>query len=468
MKRAFPVHKIEQNSKVIMYGAGKNGEYLFLQNHNLQWCQIIDVLDQSPKPDFPVHVSDIDYSFNDVEYDYVLVSVTNNKIKKEIIDYLKEKGVEEKKIVADLNCYYPEEFGDKVFFRNKYIENPERPLKIGFHPGGVMGDNIISLRLYKEISRISGKCIIDVFTVFREFPEHIFNGQKNLGQIIYQNPRKCDLSGYDLVIQSYYEPAIISCNIVSLRMKSKLLAEAVMKLFIYQITDFFYCYPAEYMNRIQLERSRLKGLSCYTLLGVSGAFDINDNSIDFPLDINYEHNYRMLGLGTNYVTFNYGASDTTGTGKIQTKVWPSDYYKTLIRMIKRKYPNIRIIQIGSKDVTAIEGADDYLFGLDLEIIKFVLKNSVCHFDCEGGLVHMASQLGTKCFVLFGPTPEAFFGYKENTNITSDICRECFGVIPDWYTRCYKYPAPVCMKSIHPERVFDAFSRWYGKEKNSQG
>jgi ADP-heptose:LPS heptosyltransferase len=52
-----------------------------------------------------------------------------------------------------------------------------------------------------------------------------------------------------------------------------------------------------------------------------------------------------------------------------------------------------------------------------------------HIDDEGGLVHMATALGTKCAVLFGPTPVGIFGYEQNINICADTCKECFGIVP---------------------------------------
>ena len=115
----------------------------------------------------------------------------------------------------------------------------------------------------------------------------------------------------------------------------------------------------------------------------------------------------------------------------------------------------------------IEGADRYIIGEDLEVAKYVLKNSLFHFDCEGGLVHIATQLGTKCFVVFGPTPIWFMGYEQNVNIAPKVCGECKGLITDWYTRCYRgYSTPACMASIKPEEVLTLMSDFIDSTQGS--
>ena len=70
-------------------------------------------------------------------------------------------------------------------------------------------------------------------------------------------------------------------------------------------------------------------------------------------------------------------------------------------------------------------------GESLELVKYVLKGSLLHIDCDSGLVHLATQLGTKCVVLFGQTSVWYFGYEQNINIVSKVCNSCyfFGLRP---------------------------------------
>ena len=147
-------------------------------------------------------------------------------------------------------------------------------------------------------------------------------------------------------------------------------------------------------------------------------------------------------------------------------MWPFDYHVKLNEMLKKAFPNIEVIQIGSKTVKRVPGADRYILGENLETTKIILSNALLHFDCEGGLVHMASQLGTKCFVVFGPTPAWFLGYDNNTNILPLVCGECKSTHCDWFTECFKYSKPECMYSITPEQVFESISDYIANSSDS--
>jgi ADP-heptose:LPS heptosyltransferase len=268
-----------------------------------------------------------------------------------------------------------------------------------------------------------------------------------------------DRETYDVIIQSHFEPSLIYCNLPRVTKLAPNLAEKMVILYEYQQRDWFFCSPAQYMNRLQWDRAKFNGWNCYTILGSSGAFDIKDSNVDFFVNDEFEERYNELEIKTPYITFNFGASDPLKDGKRQTKMWPYEYHCKLNEMLKKRFPDIQLIQIGADDVTCVPGADKYILGENLEVTKYVLKNAVCHFDCEGGLVHIATQLGTKCFVVFGPTPVGFFGYSQNTNIVSPQCRECCGLIKDWYTRCYKYDRAECMYAISPETVFYEIERY---------
>jgi len=104
------------------------------------------------------------------------------------------------------------------------------------------------------------------------------------------------------------------------------------------------------------------------------------------------------------------------------------------------------------------GADHYILGEDLEVTKWVLRQSMLHIDCEGGLVHLATQLSTKCAVIFGPTPPTFYGYEQNINILPEKCGNCMGVHDEWSTVCFKGQAqPECMYSTTAEKVLKEVS-----------
>lgn len=452
-KRVFPICAINKNSRVILYGAGNNSREMYRQNIILRWCEIIAVVDKNYNQinDYPVEVDNPECISN-YEYDYIIITVENPDIRKSIYLYLDELGVQNDKVIMDIDYFVEQGVCGEIIDRVESTES-NKNLVVGFLPGGVMGDNIISLRLYKEIVSLVPNSEIDVFTCFNVFPENVFYGQKNLREIIHRLPKNEDREKYDLIIQSHFEPSLIYCNLSRLEQVAPSFKDNVLKLYAYQSRDLFMCYPAQYMNRIQWDRSKFMGYTCYTLLGSSGAFDIKDYQVDFPLNKSYEKEFRKLNLGEKYITFSYGVSDPLKNGKSQTKMWPKENYEKLISLIKSDVSNIKVIQVDAKFVDKVTGADGYILGENLEVVKYVLKNAICHVDCEGGLVHMATQLGTKCFVVFGPTPVSFFGYDKNVNFIPKSCRECCGIVKDWYTRCYKYGDARCMRETTAEEVY---------------
>lgn len=186
--------------------------------------------------------------------------------------------------------------------------------------------------------------------------------------------------------------------------KAALWAKELDELYLAQDKDKVDAKSFQYVNRITLDRAKFKGKNRYTWYSQFYAFHITEMHSDFFLNENYENEFAELELSPLYMTYNYGANRMFAPEGIQTKMWPKEYHAKMNRLLKEEYPFLQIIQIGDSECEKIEGADIYLLGENLEVIKYVLKNAAFHLDCEGGLVHLASCIGTKCVVLFGPTP----------------------------------------------------------------
>lgn len=460
-ERVIPINKIKKGAKIILFGAGKTGKQYWKQNTLLNWCEICLVVDTDYNKviDFPVKVEAPDEIREVTVYDGILIAVVSETQRRKAVEMLLDMGVDKRKIIEDVSCFCIRESYDDIMC---FTENEESNdiLKIGFCLEGSIGDDIISLKLYQTLVQMAPVSKIDIFTTFFGFPEIIFWGQKNLNHFIHRMPEKEDRDGYDILIRSYYEPSLIYCNLTRVESIYPVLAEKLKILFEYQKRELvnssgqFY-----YVRRIQWDRARFMGWNCYTFLGSSGAFDIKDQYVDFYTNSEYEQRFEELKPQKPYITYNFGAANPLKDGKRHTKMWPYEYHTELNRLLKARFPQIELIQLGADDVTCIPGADRYILGENLEVTKYILKNSLFHFDCEGGLVHMATQLGTKCFVVFGPTPVGFFGYDRNVNIAPKVCGECCGLTKDWFTHCYKYEKAECMYSISPEYVFSLLEKY---------
>jgi hypothetical protein len=219
-----------------------------------------------------------------------------------------------------------------------------------------------------------------------------------------------------------------------------------------------------------LYRNSVSGCSCYarcTLLGqkwlqrkdIFGILGIEEN-IKYPLFIDEDEetclqSYQLYKK--KYITFQNGCDSIY---KSHVKMWPNENFERLITLLKKEYPELPLVQLGTKGNSQdMKNIDRNLLGkTSLEQVKVLLKNSLLHIDIEGGLVHMRHALkGGPSVVLFGPTPVSFFSYSENIAVKGTGCHHdgCWLLTGNWQTKCVRgYDEPPCMTSITPEMVFE--------------
>ena len=223
-----------------------------------------------------------------------------------------------------------------------------------------------------------------------------------------------------------------------------------------------------YHMAVTQKRKKIWKNNGYTMYNFDNANLIKDWHVHIPMYKSYE---KVL-LETEYynkkyitVTTDWGANMTTNDSSKHAKAWPLDRWETLILMIKKQYPNIKIIQTECNDKRKLQNVDYHLFGNSLETVKFLLKNSILHMSSEGGLVHLASQLGTKCVVLFGQSPMYYYSYDNNINIREGNCHGCVQCYDDVTTCLRKMDLPECMDLITPEIVLTKIQKWLNKFLN---
>lgn len=367
-----------------------------------------------------------------------------------IVDYIKYIRLgREQSVLEDANKIVPEKTDDWV--------------NIAFYPTGGLGDYIISSKLADELLTY-GSCKIDVFCENVDFGKAIYEKRKGMRVIPY-SMYEASLHLYDVAMKVEHFVHIESYN-------AKRLMDITPELFkrVEYITvnwDRLYL-PIEgqcYRERIHFEQMKLKGLNRYTELRMGDAFKIDDCWTDVCLTDEGKEIFNKELADKKYITFNYGADAMNSKNKMQLKVWPAEYYSKLFTMLKMNYPDIEIVQLGGKKSKKINYADKYILGESLESTKWILKNSLCHIDCEGGLVHLATQLKTHCIVIFGPTPLHLYGYPQNTNLVSDECSNCMGIHPEWAFECFRGDEkPRCMYGITPEIVYEKFTAFYQRSE----
>lgn len=193
-------------------------------------------------------------------------------------------------------------------------------------------------------------------------------------------------------------------------------------------------------------------------------------SKDAKINIKTNDNRVLTKFGLfskKYITVSRGADGAFSDN--HPKLWPLEYYNSLVKLIKQKYPIYDIIQIGADDKFGkIIEVDKNLVGkTNFEEIAAILKNSIIHIDVEGGLVHLNHFMNGKSLVLFGPTSKEVYGYSENINISGSCpLGNCYNIIPNWADKCMLNEKNVCMYSITPEKVFNELDNFLVSQLNT--
>ncbi len=154
-----------------------------------------------------------------------------------------------------------------------------------------------------------------------------------------------------------------------------------------------------------------------------------------------------------FITIHDGWDENTKiSDEISTKSYLPEMWSELMKLLKSEIPGYTTVQLGGLgNGSDIESIDLNLRGrTTLKEAASILSESSLHIDTDSGLVHIATSLGTKCVVLFGPTNAAYCSYPENLNITPRLCGNCWWNTDSWMNSCPKgLVVPECMSSIEP-------------------
>jgi len=202
------------------------------------------------------------------------------------------------------------------------------------------------------------------------------------------------------------------------------------------------------------------GLNRKDFLSVISGFDRPDSFLPIELpDIAF---LEEIGLGSSkYITIHDGwdANFRISVDR-PTKSFPIDGFTDTVALIKQRYPQVKIVQLGGGTGEDIAGVDVNLRGkTSFEHSSLILKQAVAHIDTESGLVHLATTLGTPCIVIYGPTNFDYYSYQENYNIRPKKCGNCMWVTDTWMESCpLQYQKPICTESITPYDILGELNK----------
>ena len=322
-----------------------------------------------------------------------------------------------------------------------------------------LGDCIMAKKVFDAIVELEPNCVVDVFCVEhinKVFIESFYTDSKNLNRIIALDEKSQDIfSKYDLALSVAGSAAVLLnwVNVQRLQEMSPALLKSVIEIDKYNQKN-----PKPAMLR-NLTISRILNKNWTWFLSCGGALPIHDDKITVPLLPEFQSQFDALKLD-RYITVYSDINRFTGVAK--AKSWPIRYLVEYISRMKKRLPHIQIVQVGRGDAV-VENADRHFMECNLELTKYILANSLLHVGCEGGLIHLATALGTKCVTLFGFTSSHYYAYLRNINLVSDVCYPCACVLSDAsadYRACVLgAKEPPCMLSLTPQLVCEVTCNW---------
>jgi len=395
-----------------------------------------------------------------LEFDFVVVALRGGFHIPAIKMILNEQGVENERIICVLERILPLNSVD-------YSNGDSITLNLAVNFSGIsfaifmtggFGDMVTYKRMLEELHRLVPTAKIDIFTVrgldFLQWlysEEDYINGiYPDLGKNYNENKEKYSLG------LSFMESGLLNVDFVRDSDFEN------YEQFLSQIKALDSKRRSENFNlsipiAVMFYRRIFNGENCYTGFNYGDVFSIKDIQIKIPSPKKYIEQFEKIGL-KDYITINTG----NGTSKEAlpiAKSWPAERFQKVANMFKQKYPNIKIVQIGLPDEPKIDGIDEYVMGESFGLVAEILRNAIFHLDIEGGLVHLASQIGTKCIVLFGPTLTEYNAYENNINIRVGDCHGCYGLYLNT-SQCARYmKEPECMYNITPEIVMKYIDKY---------
>lgn len=466
-KYLFPFEKVPIHSRIIIYGAGTLGQDYLQQMQLTHYCEVIALADKNYEHYPPMIVPIISpEKIHEYAVDYVVMALRMAAAYNEVKRILKQEGIEEEKIIC---IFERRELPNLIFKDELLVTDLEKfaflktDMSIAILATGGFGDMVIQKRFIMELIRLVPKCIIDFYNIkAMYFLKYLYADCKNVNQVIpdlgsryKENHKKYSLA---LTIEACHFINVDWWKKTNYEMKENNLYQdfirSIDKLRIETKTENVDISTPAHLTLI---RRLYRGLNAYTGFNYNGAFAIKDKKVGIPLEREWEPLFQNLGLG-RYITVNFGNGDCADGRKI-AKSWSKDKFEKFISIFKANYPEIEVLQLGAENSEKLMGIDRYILGVDFRLSVHLLKNTMVHVDIEGGLVHIATQLGTKCVVLFGPTVKEYYGYEQNINIQAGKCHNCWGIYSDVNMCARGMEEPECMYSITPVMVMDCIKEY---------
>lgn len=155
------------------------------------------------------------------------------------------------------------------------------------------------------------------------------------------------------------------------------------------------------------------------------------------------------------------------TARSWTKTWPPEYFKKVIALIHKEYPDWGIVITGEKSEYEFckqfkidECVYNFAGRTSIPQLAVIIKNARAVITNDSAVLHIASAVDTPTLAIFGPSDEFKYGpLAEN----SMVLRRHFPCAPCEKAQC-KFGDKRCLTAIKPEFVFHWFKELITKKK----
>lgn len=329
-------------------------------------------------------------------------------------------------------------------------------MSIAFYSTFGLGDAVIARKVFETIIEQVPNCVVDFFCVtdaHRAYAKAFYGDIKNLNRLLSLQEYSENLNKYDLALCVGGSHVLLLewVNVPRLQAMAPDFLQRLVGIDAYNKQNVFPAGPwrttIAFQNMIS---AKILHKNCYHFLSCGGALPIRDDNLHIPLAPEYKSQFDELKLDKYITIYTDIAEEEKAMPKV--KAWPIRYIVEYVARMKKRFPHVEIVQCGGGSDVKVENADRHYLGVDLELTKYILANSLLHVGCEGGLVHLATFLGTKCLVLFGSNSCDYTGYDRNINLVSEVCTPCMYILPNFQVCMRGNKEPPCMLSHTPQTV----------------
>jgi len=350
----------------------------------------------------------------------------------------------------------------------------ERP-HVAIRLRGGLGDHLIAARYIRDLSATIGGFEFDLFSSRPELAQWIFGKIPKL-HMIYNEQLTWEacLSEYSLPIhlQQYIYLYLDRADCRKALKANKGWARICESIERNRELIAPHIAGQPHTDHLMALQAVLRGWNRFNIAHSMSGLTYGGHRLDLDTDPSIAAKHELAR--DPYITIHNASDENFMVGSTRmgdrpsTKIYP--HFDRLVALLHVHFPTLKIVHLGAGNSRRIPGVDLDLRGrCSIQQTAAILSGSLLHIDVESGLVHLASSLGVRSCVLFGPTSLDYFAYVENINVPPATCGNCWWLTPDWMMNCAKgYAVQKCLDDTEPATIVEALAPELRKKVAADG